>query len=88
MKVLLLPLMGGLLCAAALQSAAADPAVPLQIEPSEEMHAAITDVPDIIDMSRADPKTWHKLPSAAYVYGQSPAGAGYEGLEFPDSLAL
>ena len=64
MKRLLLPLMGSILCAALPQSAAADPAVPLQTKPGEEVHAAVSDMPDIIDMSHADPRTWHSLPAA------------------------
>jgi hypothetical protein len=85
-KTLLLPLMGAMLCAATPQSAAADLVAPLQIESSEEVHAAVTDIPDIIDMSHADPKTWHNLPSAAQVYDPSTADLGTEELEFPDSL--
>jgi hypothetical protein len=27
-------------------------------------------MPEIIDMSHADPKTWHSLPPAAQVYDQ------------------
>ncbi len=84
----LLALMSGLLCAATLQSATADPAVPLLIETSEEVNSVVTDVPEIIDMSRADPKTWHKLPSTAYIHDQSPADVGSQELEFSDSLAL
>ena len=51
--------MGITLCAATLQSAAADPAVLLQH--GEESHAVVTDIPDVIDMSYADPKTWDRL---------------------------
>lgn len=69
MKEFLLKLTGVMLSAASLHSAAADPAVP-QTKQGEELHAAVTDVPDIIDMSHADPKTWHGLPPAAQVYDQ------------------
>ena len=71
MKGILLALTGAMLCAAQLHSAAAGPAVPLQSKTGEELHAAVTDMPEIIDMSHADPKTWHSLPSAAQVYDQS-----------------
>lgn len=67
MKKFLLPLTGIMLCAATLQSAAADPAVPPQTKQGEESHAAVTDMPDIIDMSHADPRTWQSLPPAAQV---------------------
>ena len=30
----------------------------------EEFRAAVTDMPGIIDMSHADPRTWHSLPAA------------------------
>ncbi len=70
MKGILLVLPGVMLCAATLHSAAADPAVPLQTKTGEELHSAVTDMPDIIDMSHADPKTWHSLPPAAQVYDQ------------------
>ena len=70
MKGILLALTGAMLCAAQLHSAAAGPAVPLQSKTGEELHAAVTDMPEIIDMSHADPKTWHSLPPAALVYDQ------------------
>ena len=70
MKGILLVLPGVMLCAATLHSAAADPAVLLETKTGEELHSAVTDMPDIIDMSHADPKTWHSLPPAAQVYGQ------------------
>jgi hypothetical protein len=35
-----------------------------QSTPAAELGAAVTDMPDIIDMSHADPKTWHSLPAA------------------------
>jgi hypothetical protein len=59
MTRILLPLMGITLCAATLQSAAADSAVLLQH--GEESHAVVTDIPDVIDMSYANPKTWDRL---------------------------
>jgi hypothetical protein len=34
----------------------------------QELHAAVTDIPENIDMSHADPKTWHGLPRAGQVY--------------------
>jgi hypothetical protein len=64
MKRILFPLMGIALCAATLQSAIADSAVSLQTKHGEESHAVVTDIPDIIDMSYADPKTWNRLPLA------------------------
>jgi hypothetical protein len=70
MKGILLVLPGVMLCVATLHSAAADSAVPLQTKTGEELHSAITDMPDIIDMSHADPKNWHNLPPAAQVYDQ------------------
>jgi hypothetical protein len=70
MKATLLALSGVMLCAATLHSAVADPAVLLQTKTGEELHSAITDMPDIIDMSHADPKSWHSLPPSAQVYGQ------------------
>ena len=45
----------------ALSGAGADP-TPLSINQGEELHSAVTDV---VDMSYADPKTWHSLPPAA-----------------------
>jgi hypothetical protein len=56
--------MGITLCVATFQSAAADPVVLLQTKHGEESHAVVTDIPDIIDMSHADPKTWDRLPPA------------------------
>ena len=68
MKHFRLPLTGILLCAATLHSAVADLAV--QTKPVEALHATVTDMPDTIDMSYADPKTWHRLPPAAQVRDQ------------------
>jgi hypothetical protein len=67
MKRMLLTLTGIMLCTAALHSAAAD-----TTKASEELHAAVTDMPDVIDMSHADPKTWHSLLPAAQVYDDAP----------------
>ena len=67
MKSFRMSLMGIILCASVLHSASNDPAVH-QAEPSEELHAAVTDIPDMIDMSHADPKTWHGLPLGARVH--------------------
>jgi hypothetical protein len=85
-KRLLLPLMGSILCAATPQSAAADPAVPFQTKPGEEVHAALTDMPVIIDMSHADPKTWRALPSVAQVYGHPPTDLAFEEFGIPDAI--
>ena len=49
------------ICAATFQGV--DPAVSHKIRPGEEWHAAVTDMPTVIDMSHADPRTWHRLPS-------------------------
>jgi hypothetical protein len=68
MKGILLSLTGVMLCAAALHSAAADTAIPFQRKTDKELHAAVTDIPEVIDMSHADPSTWHHLPPAAQGY--------------------
>ena len=65
MKDMLPPLVGIVLCTLALNSDAADPAALLLTRPGQELHAAVTDMPDIIDMSHADPRTWDRLPPAA-----------------------
>jgi hypothetical protein len=80
MKRILLSLTGVMLGAA---SHAADPAVPLQSKLGEELHAAVTDMPETIDMSHADPKTWHSLPPAAQVYDQVLA----QEVEFPNHFS-
>ena len=72
MKQILLPLTGIMLCAATLHSAA-DPAAPPQTKQAKELHAAVTDIPDIIDMSHADPGTWHSLPPGVRVW-DAPSG--------------
>jgi len=71
MKAIRLSLTGIMLCAAPFHGTAADPAVPLQTKQGEESHAAVTDIPDIIDMSHADPRTWHRLPRDAQVNDRS-----------------
>jgi hypothetical protein len=60
MKGMLPSLTGIMLCTLASHSAAVDPT--LSTKTGETLHAAVTDMPDIIDMSHADPKTWHSLP--------------------------
>lgn len=64
----LMALTGVMLGAIALNAVAADPAVPHRRKLSEELHAAVAAMPEIIDMSHADPKTWHALPRAGQVY--------------------
>ena len=66
MSRILLALTGITLCAT-LPSVAGDPAQ-LQTHREEELRAAVTDMPEIVDMSYADPKTWHSLPPAAQVH--------------------
>jgi hypothetical protein len=83
MKRILLSLTGVMLCAATLHSAAADLAVPLQSRTGKELHAAVTDMPEFIDMSHADSKTWHSLPPAAQVYDQALA----QEAEFPSHFS-
>jgi hypothetical protein len=64
----LLPSLTGIvllmLCTLAWQGAGADATLPLSTAPGDELRAAVTDMPDIIDMSHADPRTWHSLPAA------------------------
>jgi hypothetical protein len=67
MKELLPSLTGILLCmlcTLAWHVADADTTLPLSTKPGEELRAAVTDMPDIIDMSHADPGTWHNVPTA------------------------
>ena len=54
-------------CAATLSFVAADPAVYLS-KTGQELHSVATDFPETVDLSHADPRTWHGLPSAAQVY--------------------
>ena len=78
-----------MLCAATLNGATADPAAPLQTKQGEELHAAITDMPDIVDMSYADPKTWNSLPPAAQVYDHSHSHTlAFEKAELLNSIRL
>lgn len=70
MTEFLLKLTGVMVCAAIMHSIAAERAVPLQTKQVEELHAAVTDMPDIIDMSNADPRTWQSLPPAAQANDQ------------------
>jgi hypothetical protein len=88
MKTVLL-LTGIMLCAATLHGATADTAAPLQTKQGEELHAAITDMPDTVDMSYADPKTWISLPPAAQVYDHSHSHTlASEEAEFLNSIRL
>jgi hypothetical protein len=66
---ILLALTSITLCAT-MTSAGADP-VPLQINRGQELHSAVTDVTDAVDMSFADPKTWHSLPPAGQLDEQT-----------------
>ena len=85
----LLELTGIMLCAATLHCATAEPAASVQTKQGEELHAAITDMPDIVDMSYADPKTWNSLPPAAQVYDHSQSHALACGeAEFLNSIRL
>jgi hypothetical protein len=65
MKQILLPLTAILFCAGTLS--AAETTLSLQVKQNERWHAAATDIPDEIDMSHADPRTWHRLPPVAEV---------------------
>ena len=86
-KSFLLTITGTLLCAAAPQSVSADSAVPLQTERNGQLRATRTSMPDIIDMSYADPAMWHRLPRTAPVYDESLSHApAFEDLKFVNSL--
>jgi hypothetical protein len=61
MNLILPPLTCVMLSLATLHSVATDPAMPLQSQTGDELHAAVTDMPE----THADPKTWHGLPPAA-----------------------
>ena len=65
MNQILAPLTCAMLSVAPFHSVATNPAIPLQSQMGDELHSAVTDMPAIIDMSHADPKTWHSLPPAA-----------------------
>ena len=83
MREIRLPLMGMMLCASIVPGTAGET---LPKQPAE-MHAAATDVPAIVDMSRAEPKTWHTLLSPAHVNGQGPThDPGFEELQSLGSL--
>ena len=47
---------------------ALNPGVPHQWKMGQELHAAVTDMPEIIDMSHADPRAWHGLLRGGQVY--------------------
>jgi hypothetical protein len=54
---------------------------------SEQMGATVTAMPDIIDMSYADPAMWHRLPRTAPVYDESLShNPAFEDLKFVNSL--
>jgi hypothetical protein len=53
----ILPALTSITPCATMTSAGADPA-PFQINRGQELHSAVTDVTDAVDMSFADPKTW------------------------------
>jgi hypothetical protein len=59
---------GIMLCTAVLHSAAAD-----NTRAGEKLHAAVTDMPDVIYMSHAEPKTWHSLLRTPSAYDGAPA---------------
>lgn len=61
MSGILPSLTGTMLFAITSYSAAADTTEPLSTKIDTLLHAAVTDMPDIIDMSHADPKTWSSL---------------------------
>ena len=84
-----LQLTGIMLYAATLHGATADPAASLQTKQGEGLHAAITDMPDIVDMSYADPRTWKSLPPAAQVYDHSHSHTlAFEEAEFLNAIRL
>ena len=91
-KSFLLTITGTLLCAAAPQSVSADSAVPLQTERNGQLRATRTNMPDIIDMSYADPAMWHRLPRTAPVYDEflshAPAFEDFEVRQFSPTVAL
>ena len=75
MKPMLLSLIV-MLCTAPLHSAAATKA-------SDGSHAAVTDVPSVVDMSYADPKTWYRLLPAGRIYDENEAPLSLRA-ELPD----
>jgi hypothetical protein len=66
----ILPALTSITLCATMTSAGADPA-PFQINRGQELHSAVTDVTDAVDMSFADPKTWHSLPPAGQLDEQT-----------------
>jgi hypothetical protein len=66
MRRILVALTGIMLCGAT-HGNAVDPTLPPQ---GKTGSAAVTDLPEITDMSYADPKTWHRLPPAARMSDQ------------------
>ena len=78
MKATLQALTGVMLCGITPMHVAAEPALSLQSNPGE-LHAVVTDMPHVNDMSHADPRTWHSLPPAAHVYDDGLA----QEVEFP-----
>jgi hypothetical protein len=66
----ILPALTSITPCATMTSAGADPA-PFQINRGQELHSAVTDVTDAVDMSFADPKTWHSLPPAGQLDEQT-----------------
>jgi hypothetical protein len=54
-------------CAATLSFVTVDPAVYLS-KTGQELHSVATDFPETIDLSHADPRTWHRLPPTPQVY--------------------
>ena len=70
MRRTLIALMG-ITCYTAL--AAASQQAPELSPDREALRAAVTDTPETINMSYADPKTWHRLPSADGTDLRSPA---------------
>jgi hypothetical protein len=52
----------------ALNAPSADPAIRHQGKMGQELHAAVTDTPEMVDTSHADPTTWHLLPRPVEMY--------------------
>lgn len=44
-------------------------------ERRDELPAAVTDMPDVIDISYASPDTWHALPPSIYPHEKPPLPA-------------
>jgi hypothetical protein len=60
-------LTGFVMWIAALHSTVADPISSRQSPEVKGSHAAVMDLPAVVDMSFADPKTWGNLPPAVEV---------------------